>query len=142
MIKTNLNLHSSIQFTLPNLTSYQASGIKKLIALKKDLLSFNFNGNGEKEKEIISLFIHTFCEHQLADNDYMNILLHKNINTSNTSTFYELSVENILKHITHIIWTDKVMPNYFVSKVKDNTIYHLLNRLERIEFEIIIQSSN
>jgi len=33
-------------------------------------------------------------------------------------------LENILKHITHIIWTDKVMPDYFVSKVKDNTIYH------------------
>lgn len=106
-----------------------------LITLKKDFIPFNFNGNGENEKKVISFFIDTFCEHQLADNDYMNLKLHKNLNSSDSSSFYELSLENILKHITHIIWTDKVMPDYFVSKVKDNTIYHLLNRLEKIEFE-------
>ena len=120
---------------MPNLSSYQSSGIQKLILLKKDFIPFNFNGNGVKEKEVINLFINTFCEHQLADNDYMNIKLHKNLNNSDTASFYELSLEHILKHITHIIWTDKVMPDYFVSKVKDNSIYHLLNRLESIEFE-------
>ena len=124
-----------IRLNLPNLTTYQSSGVQMLITLKKDFIPFNFNGNGENEKKVISLFIDTFCEHQLADNDYMNLKLHKNLNGSDSSSFYELSLENILKHITHIIWTDKVMPEYFVSKVKDNTIYHLLNRLERIEFE-------
>ena len=38
-----------------------------------------------------------------------------------------MSLEKVLKHITHIIWTDKAIPGYFATKVKDNTIYHLLN---------------
>jgi hypothetical protein len=117
------------------LSKYQLTGINKLIFLKKDFIPFNFNGKAEKEKAVIDLFINTFCEHQLADNDYMHIKLYKNLNSSDTSTYYELPLQSVLKHITHIIWTDKAMPNYFVSKVKDNTIYHLLNRLEKIEFE-------
>lgn len=135
MSRMNLTSRSTLRINLPNLTSYQSSGVQKLITLKKDFIPFNFNGNGENEKQLMALFIDTFCEHQLADNDYMNLKLHTNLNSSDSSTFYKLSLENILKHITHIIWTDKVMPDYFVSKVKDNTIYHLLNRLERIEFE-------
>lgn len=131
-----------IRFSLPNLTIYQTSGIRKLIAMKKDFIPFNFNANGIKEKAVISLFIDIFCEHQLADNDYLNIKLHKNLNNADSSIFYELSIENILKHITHIIWTDKVIPDYFVSKVKDNTIYHLLNRLEKTEFDAKINHPN
>lgn len=120
---------------MQTMSKYQFSGISKLIFLKKDLIPFNFSGKSEKEKAVIGLFIHIFCEHQLADNDYMNIKLYKNLNSTDTSSFYELTLQNVLKHITHIIWTDKAMPDYFVSKVKDNTIYHLLNRLEKIEFE-------
>ena len=142
MQKMFLASQSIIRFTLPNLTAYQTSGIKKLISVKNNFIPFNFNANGVKEKSTINIFINTFCEHQLADNDYMNIKLNKNLNNSDTSVYYELSLENVLKHITHIIWTDKVMPDYFVSKVKDNTIYHLLNRLEKIEFEAKIKSSN
>ncbi len=142
MIKMYLSSQSLIRFSLPNLTAYQTSGIRKLIAMKKDFIPFNFNANGIKEKAVISLFIDTFCEHQLADNDYLNIKLHKNLNNSDSSIFYELSLENILKHITHIIWTDKVITDYFVSKVKDNTIYHLLNRLGKTEFEAKIKSLN
>jgi hypothetical protein len=142
MLKMNIPSQRLIRIILPNLTSYQSSGIQKLILLKKDFVPFNFDGNGEKEKAVISSFINTFCEHQLADNDYMNIILHKNLNNSDTASFYGLSLEHILKHITHIIWTDKVMPDYFVSKVKDNSIYHLLNRLEQIEFKTKLQSLN
>jgi len=133
----NLSLTSRplIVFALSNLSAYQTSGIQQLILLKKDLLPFNFNGNGEKEKKVMSLFIETFCEHQLADNDYMNLLNQKNLNNPDDSVFYELSLENVLKYITHIIWTDKVVPGYFISKVRDNSIYHLMNRLEKIKFE-------
>ena len=120
---------------MQTMSKYQFSGISQLILLKQDFIPFNFTGKTEKEKAVIELFIHTFCEHQLADNDYMNIKLHKQLNTSDTSTFYALTIQDVLKHITHIIWTDKAIPDYFISKVKDNTLYHLLNRMEKIEFE-------
>ena len=118
-----------------NISAYQTTGIKKLTSLKKDFVPFNFDSEGEKEKALIRDFIHVFCDHQLADNDYMNIQLHSHLNDPNAKWFYQLSLEKILKHITHIIWTDKVVKNYFASKVKDNTIYHLLNQLEKLETE-------
>lgn len=124
-----------------NLNKYQSDGIKKLIASKQAFIPFNFNSNGEKEKAAIEQFINTFCEYQLADNDYMNIELHSEFNNVNAKSFYQLSLEKVLKHITHIIWTDKAVPNYFAEKVKDNTIYHLLNRLERLELEDVIRSA-
>lgn len=120
---------------LQNINEYQSEGIKELTAMKKDFVPFNFNGNGEKEKNAIMQFIDVFCEHQLADNDYMNINIHTDFNNIDASTYYNLTLEDLLKHITHIIWTDKAVANYFVSKVKDNTIYHLLNRMEKLSFD-------
>jgi len=120
---------------LQNINDYQSQGIKELTAMKPYFIPFNFNGEGVKEKAIILQFIDVFCEHQLADNDYMNINLHSHLNDLDASSFYNLSMEDLLKHITHIIWTDKAVPNYLVSKVKDNTIYHLLNRMEKLSFD-------
>jgi hypothetical protein len=120
---------------LQNINEYQSEGIKELTAMKKDFVPFNFNGNGEKEKAAIAQFIDVFCEHQLADNDYMNINIYTDFNHTDASAYYNLSLEDLLKHITHIIWTDKAVVNYFVSKVQDNTIYHLLNRMEKISFD-------
>jgi len=120
---------------LQNINDYQSQGIKELTAMKKDFIPFNFNGTGEKEKAAMLQFIDVFCEHQLADNDYMNINLHSHLNDIDAAAFYHLSMEDLLKHITHIIWTDKAVPDYLVSKVKDNTIYHLLNRMEKLSFD-------
>ena len=61
--------------------------------------------------------------------------------SNNATAYYQMSLEKILKHITHIIWTDKAIPGYFATKVKDNTIYHLLNRLERLELEKSIRKA-
>lgn len=120
---------------LQNINDYQTKGIQELTAMKNDFLPFHFDGNGEKEKAAITNFIDIFCEHQLADNDYMNIKLYNYLNNLDASAYYELSLEELLKHFTHIIWTDKAVNDYFVSKVKDNTVYHLLNRMEKLFFD-------
>ena len=125
--------------TIMNLNNYQSDGIKKLVALKHEFIPFNFDGT--RKKESIDQFINTFCEYQLADNDYMNIELNSEFHNINATSFYQLTLEKVLKHITHIIWTDKVVPNYFHERVRDNTVYHLLNRLERLDLEDAIKST-
>ncbi len=120
---------------LQNIGNYKLQGIKLLAEQKRNFVPFNFNVIGNKEKLMMEGFIHTFCEYQLADNNYMQIELHKNLNTVDVLAYYDLSLEDILKHLTHIIWTDKVVPNYFATRVKDSSIYHLLNRMEKISFD-------
>jgi hypothetical protein len=122
-----------------NLNKYQSDGIKKIVAMKQEFVPFNFNA--AQKKENIDQFINTFCEYQLADNDYMNIEVNSEFNKVNAKSFYQLTLEKVLKHITYIIWTDKVVPDYFADRVRDNTIYHLLNRLERLELEDAIRNA-
>ena len=71
----------------------------------------------------------------------MNIEVNSEFNKVNAKSFYQLTLEKVLKHITYIIWTDKVVPDYFADRVRDNTIYHLLNRLERLELEDAIRNA-
>jgi len=130
--------HSMTRIAM-NLNKYQSDGIKKIVAMKQEFVPFNFNA--AQKKENIDQFINTFCEYQLADNDYMNIEVNSEFNKVNAKSFYQLTLEKVLKHITYIIWTDKVVPDYFADRVRDNTIYHLLNRLERLELEDAIRNA-
>jgi len=41
-------------------------------------------------------------------------------------------MESILKNITYIIWTDRIVQGYFALRIEDNTVYLLLDRLEKI----------
>jgi hypothetical protein len=110
---------------------YKTKGIHNIISYKNV-----FETDNKKklpDDNIIDTFINTFCEYELADNDYVQLLDISNLANSNNEWFNQLSVEQVLKLLTYIIWTDKVVNNYFISRVKDSTVFLLLSRLEEIE---------
>ena len=43
-----------------------------------------------------------------------------------------MDIDIILQCITYVIWTNKSIDGYFVSKVRDGFIEKLLHRLEKI----------
>ncbi|MFL9484416.1 hypothetical protein ACI6Q2_16665 [Chitinophagaceae bacterium LWZ2-11] len=109
---------------------YRKEGIKKIIAYGK-VFSPHEKQFQSLNTSIIDNFINTFCEYELADNNYMPLFQQTNLD-SNTA-FQQLSTEDVLKYLTYIIWTDRVADNYFLSRVRDNTVHQLIERLSEIE---------
>ncbi len=115
-----------------NLTKYQSEGLRKLIRYNR---KYPLNDNAYKSnRKIIDEFITLFCEYDLADNDYMAIQLAANGNNSLTNYIFQnkLSLEYILKCITYIIWTDRIVDNYLYNRLKDNTFVELMSQLEEL----------
>lgn len=120
------------------LSQYQLTGIKKLIPFKKHFkkeknFSVASSGKKSRDKEHINhpqKFIETFCGYNLADTDYAD--LQKDFFSHESSNVYisQASLDVILKYLTYIIWTDKFVGGYFITKVNDHTVYHLIDRLE------------
>ncbi len=86
-----------------------------------------------KQSKDIESFISTFCEFQLADNDYMNLQVEARQQKDNKDWFKALSEEKVLKLITYIIWTDKFVDGYFSTRISDGTIHELLMRLHTLQ---------
>ena len=77
-------------------------------------------------------FIEVFCGHDLADTDYAFIKTNAAEHEPLDYWINQLSMESILKNITYIIWTDRIVQGYFALRIEDNTVYLLLDRLEKI----------
>lgn len=136
--KTFINILLNTQFT-----PYQLNGISKLLSYKQSLtpekhghmLSFKaalklIPGNFLKKQA--QAFINIFCEYQLADTDY-DVLQKDSPNfTSQEHHIQHMQLEVVLKTLTYIIWTDRIVDGYFFAKIYDNTMYWLLERLEAL----------
>ncbi len=121
----------------------QRKGIQKISALKDDFAYGNLNwvnsinitvsNDNVCYSNVIDTLVNTFCSYELADNDYMNIHLEANQYSSNPELFVNTTIEKLLKHLTYIIWTDKLVDGYLPARIKDQTIYKILNRLSELE---------
>jgi hypothetical protein len=106
---------------------YKHIGIKRILSYKSA-----FTASAIRDDATINNFVNLFCEYQLADNNYMNIQFEAPVQKNNDEWFNTLSMDQVLQFITYIIWTDKFLAGYLYSKIKDNTIFRLLNRAEDI----------
>lgn len=104
---------------------YKLTGIQRLSGYKE-----SFDASGKPDPIAINEFVNLFCEYQLADNNYMNIHQEATLHQHDIKWYSSLSLDEVLRFITYIIWTDKFLDGYLTSKVADQTLYHLLSRLE------------
>lgn len=116
--------------------NYKLTGAQRLAGYKPC-----FDPATQTDAAAINDFINIFCEYQLADNNYMDIHLDASRQAGNMDWFDNLQLEQVLRFITYIIWTDKFVEGYLLSKVKDKTIFHLLARLEDITNALILSSA-
>ena len=129
-------------------SQYQINGLIKLIGFKSTFKTFqetvsfkagNYNQIALSFKTLIQQFIEIFCGHDLADTDYVIIQTEPYLFDSFKHWIDQTDIETILKSLTYIIWTDRIIEGYMLAKSKDDTIYQLLNRLEyllRLQWEI------
>lgn len=111
-----------------HLTQEQIDGLYKLLVFKKI-----FYGIEPKQyNELIQQFIDIFCSHNLADTDYAMLLSQVFQFTNIEQWIQKASLDAIGKYLTYIIWTDKIVSGFFASKIKDNTLKHIINRIEFI----------
>lgn len=126
---------------MKNLTTYQLNGISKLLPYKHSLtpqeneLKLSFNAAlkiipGSFLKKQAQAFINVFCEYQLADTDYDAIQKNTPKYASPEHHIQHMPLETVLKTLTYIIWTDRIVDGYFFAKIHDKTMFWLLSRLE------------
>jgi hypothetical protein len=115
------------------LTQTQLEGIQKIIALKNDFAA-PFN---PQQSRLMDNLVNIFCTHDLPDNNYISIHLEAS-QYNNKELFVNAPIEKLLKHLTYIIWTDKLVDNYLPARIKDMTIYLILERLSVLEPLILI----
>jgi hypothetical protein len=121
------NLHPQTPLMYNSLLRYKLTGIHRLSGFKEQ-----FNPEYDINRTALNDFVNLFCEYQLADNNYQNIHLEA-IEKGNDKNWYNrLNIDQALRLLTYIIWTDKLSSGYLMIKVKDQTIYRILNRLEMI----------
>lgn len=125
------------------ITPYQLNGIAKLLTYKnsmmpeKDEHKLSFKAAlrkipGAFKKKEAQSFINIFCEHLLADTDY-DVIRQETIQyNAQQQHIDQMSLDVILKTLTFIIWTDRSVEGYFFAKINDNTLFHLLSRLETL----------
>ncbi len=92
---------------------------------------FGAMANGEAVlPQTMERFVITFCEYELADNDYDIIRKDAAHYYKRKSMFEGMPADLLLKHLTYIIWTDKITyPGFLKDRIGDGTIYRLLTRL-------------
>jgi hypothetical protein len=121
--------------------SIQLEGLCKLVELKHHFAKQNqgwleqveavFVNSQLQYSHALATLVNTFCAYELPDNDYMSIHLEASHYGEEGNFENALqSVPKICKHLTYIIWTDKFVDGYLVARVKDLTMYQLLDQLE------------
>lgn len=129
---------------MKNLTAYQLNGVSKLLSYKHSLtpdenerkLSFHAALKiipGSFLKKQVQAFINIFCEYQLADTDYDVIQTDNRKYASTEQHIEHMPLEVVLKFLTFIIWTDRIVDGYFFAKIHDKTMYWLLSRIEALQ---------
>jgi len=119
---------------LGDLTSYQISGLVQLAAYRKQFYSVNPLSIASSPKKIkndvITKFIELFCGHNFADTDY-SVIQQEPLEYDTLDEWIEqASIGAILKSFTYFIWTDKILEGYFRTRIENNIIDKLLQRLE------------
>ena len=96
--------------------------------------AFAAMANGEVVSQYaVDSFIVTFCEYELADNNYDIIKKDAAHYYKRKSMFEDMPADLLLKHLTYIIWTDKITyPGFLKDRIGDGTIYRLLARLSAV----------
>lgn len=110
---------------MPTSTSeYKIAGLQRLSTYRK-----HFDPTGKIDEKAVNEFVNLFCEYQLADNNYMNIHQQAIDHPDHEDWFSNLSLQEVLRYITYIIWTDRFIENFLLKKISDATMQRLLNRL-------------
>jgi hypothetical protein len=109
-------------------TQEQVDGLYKLLVFKEIFYGIE----PTQYKELIQQFIDIFCSHNLADTDYAMLLSEVFQFPYIEQWIRKASLDAIGKYLTYIIWTDKIVSGFFASKIKDNTLKHIINRIEFI----------
>ncbi len=85
-------------------------------------------------KEEIKMFIQIFCAQDFANSDY-SLLQKKRFQFATIKEWIEqLTIDEILKYLTYIIWLDKTREGFFVKSINDGTFETLLARLELLMY--------
>lgn len=121
-------------------TTYQIEGIGKLLSFKAEFDNQPAQPvlqHGKPaphltlaQKATVQEFTRVFCDHLLADTDYAIIQREESKYPSVLHYIANMQLDVVLKLFTYIIWTDRIVEGYFVSRIKDKTVGSLLNRLE------------
>lgn len=118
------------------LTHIQLEGILKITALKSDFAA----PSHAQLNRLMDNLVNVFCTHNLPDNNYISIHLEAS-QYNNKQLFVNATVEKLLKHLTYIIWTDKLVDNYLPARIMDQTIYLILQRLTELQPLILTLST-
>jgi hypothetical protein len=121
---------------MKNLTQYQQQGIEKLYAYTD---CFDTSDASYKAVNLAckTEFIRIFCDHELADSDY-GYITDKMRNLNREDFLQNLSMRDALKMLTYIIWTDKIMEGFFLSKVNDQTLFKLMQCLQYLAAQKVL----
>ena len=119
-------------------TPYQLNGLSKLLSFKP-YFALQQNSAASKHyhkkqvpasKEKVTEFTRIFCDHLLADTDYAVIQREGSQYASPLLHIAHMQRDVLLKVLTYIIWTDRIVEGYFFSKINDLTLSSVLDRLE------------
>jgi hypothetical protein len=128
---------------LANYTPYQQEGLKELVRFRKRFLQEESSNKHYKRptnkktktlllKEESERFIEVFCQHNFANSDYTVLQSEPKLFDSIEEWINQSPIETILKYLTYLIWTDKIIEGFLLKKIKDQTVKMFLDRLDTI----------
>ena len=136
-VTTGNVIYTNFLYMSDELYPYQIKALRQLAAYKKVLSADRTTSISDKEQgyalqDSIITFTEMFCQQNLANTDY-TILQERQYRSDKIEDWInEMDIDIILQCITYVIWTNKSIDGYFVSKVRDGFIEKLLHRLEKI----------
>jgi hypothetical protein len=120
-------------------TPYQLKGLNKLLSFKPHFAQLQNNTawktgmqkqHPNLPREKVQEFTRIFCDHLLADTDYAVIQKEGVQYASPQQHIAHMQLDVLLKLLTYIIWTDRIVEGYFFTKIHDFTLTSLLERME------------
>lgn len=114
--------------------TYRIKGLKKLTSLKEKVRPELFSNNNSSHTALHQEFTRIICEHQFADSDYSEIPVLKENNYEEWLNHF--NTKTILQFLTFVLWTDSSSGFFFLSKIRDNSLFLILERLEKITNDI------
>jgi hypothetical protein len=128
---------------LANYTPYQKEGLKELVKFRKYFLqeepvNKHYKRAPNKKTKALLLkeqsekFIEVFCQHNFANSDYTVLQSEPKLFDSIEEWINQSTITTILKYLTYLIWTDKIIEGFLIKKIKDQTVKMFLDRLDTI----------
>lgn len=125
-------------------SQYQLKALYQLAAYRKIFTPDFFVYPRDKEvkntltpelKQSIETFTEIFCQQNFANADYSIMQERQYEFDSIDNWISQMDIDIIMQCITYIIWTNKSINGYFLTRINDRFLEKLLNRLEIILFE-------